>query len=318
MKTKLRTQTSPLLIGSIVILFGLILSACMPTNPTPQLTTANRDLQDERVISASAEVVPGQWVQLAFLNGGIVKEVSTKPGVKVKKGDSLISLQDTALRAVLEQARAAQKNAKLTLDNLKSQPSTEAVAAAEANLANAKANQDRLERSNARSIEIDAAKAAVRSAQLSLEKLLAGSSADQISLAEANLLAADAVFSQAEEAFNQAELRAPIDGEIVEVKLRAGEAASPGMAAIVMADLTTFQVETTDLSEIDVTRIQVGSLASITLDALPNLTLQGSVIEIALRANPGANVTYKVVINIANAPQTLRWGMTAFVKIDAK
>lgn len=305
--------------GSIIILFGLILGACTPQNATPQSTTAaNRDPQEERVISASAEVVPERWVQLAFLSGGVVKEVSVKHGSKVKAGDRLISLHDTSLRAALEQARAAKKNAQLTLENLKNQPTADAVAAAEANLANAKANQDRVERSGARAIEIDAAKAAVRSAQLSLDKLLAGPSIDQINLAEASLLAADAALAQAEEAFNQAELRAPFDGEVVEIKLRAGETASPGMVAIVMANLSAFQIETTDLSEIDVTRIQVGSPASITLDAITNLTLQGSVVEIALRANPGANVTYKVVIDINNTPQTLRWGMTAFVKIDAK
>lgn len=315
---KLGRLTIPLL-GSMIVLVGLILGACTPMNAAPQSTPATKqDLQDERVISASSEVVPSRWVQLAFLSGGIVKEVAVKHGAKVKAGDKLITLQDTSLRAVLEQARAAKKNAQLTLDNLKSQPTTDTVAAAEANLANAKANQDRVERSGARTIEIDAAKAAVRSAQLSLDKLLAGPSAEQISLAEANLVAADAALAQAEEAFNQAELRAPFDGEVVEVKLRAGEAASPGMAAIVMANLSAFQIETTDLSEIDVTRIQVGSLASITLDALPNITLQGSVTEIALRANPGANVTYKVVIDITNAPQNLRWGMTAFVKIDAR
>lgn len=302
----------------VIFFIGLTLSACMSSTPVPQSKPDSVDTELDRIVSASAEVVPGQWVQLAFLSGGIVKEVTVKPADRVKAGDTLIVLQDTALRAALEQTRAAQLNAKLTLDNLKSQPTTDVVAAAEANLANAKVNQDRLERSGARAIEIDAAKAAVRSTQITLDKLLAGASADQINLAEANVKAAVLALAQAEEAFNQAQLRAPMEGEIIEVKLRAGEVANPGMAAVLIANLNSFRIETTDLSEIDVTRIQVGSPASVTLDAISNIILQGKVTEIALKANPGTNVTYKVVIDITNAPQTLRWGMTAFVKIETK
>jgi multidrug resistance efflux pump len=85
---------------------------------------------------------------------------------------------------------------------------------------------------------------------------------------------------------------------------------------LLIADLNHLQVETTDLSEIDVAQISLGDTAIITLDALPELVLDGTVVSIAPKADSGAGVNFPVVIELSEIPAALRWGMTAFVDIE--
>ncbi|GAG91557.1 unnamed protein product, partial [marine sediment metagenome] len=53
-----------------------------------------------------------------------------------------------------------------------------------------------------------------------------------------------------------------------------------------------------------------------TLDALPELVLEGTVVSIAPKAAAGAGVNYPVIIKLSEIPPALRWGMTAFVDIE--
>ena len=75
------------------------------------------------------------------------------------------------------------------------------------------------------------------------------------------------------------------------------------------------EVETTDLNEIDVARVKVGDTVTVTFDALPDVTVQGKVASIAPRSSEGAGVNYTVHVTFDDAPDGLRWGMTAFVDI---
>jgi hypothetical protein len=75
------------------------------------------------------------------------------------------------------------------------------------------------------------------------------------------------------------------------------------------------QVETTDLSEIDVAQISLGDTAFITFDSLPDLELQGTVARIAPKSDESAGVNFPVIIELSEIPAALRWGMTAFVDI---
>ena len=83
-----------------------------------------------------------------------------------------------------------------------------------------------------------------------------------------------------------------------------------------MADLDHLRVETTDLNEIDVARIQIGDKAQVTFDALPDLVVEGTVVSIAPKAAEGSGVNYPVIVELSEIPAELRWGMTAFVDIE--
>jgi len=114
------------------------------------------------------------------------------------------------------------------------------------------------------------------------------------------------------------DLNAPFSGTTSQVSVREGEWVNPGQKAMLLADLSQFQVETTDLNEIDVARIKEGAPVEITFDAITNLKIQGVVERIAARSSEGSGVNYTVTISMDERPEKLRWGMTAFVDIKVE
>lgn len=114
----------------------------------------------------------------------------------------------------------------------------------------------------------------------------------------------------------QSRLIAPFDGVVVEVYLNSGEMVSPGAPVLLLADLSTLQVKTTDLNEVDVARIQVGDPVEVSFDALPDTVVTGKVSEISLKNAVGSGIYYDVFITPDEIPDGLRWGMSAFVEIQ--
>lgn len=143
-----------------------------------------------------------------------------------------------------------------------------------------------------------------------------GPDPDDVTLAEARITNAEAQLSAAKETLADLELVAPFDGVISAVYINPSEWLAPGSPVLLIADLNNLQVETTDLSEIDVAQISIGDTAVVTLDALPDLVLEGTVVNIAPKADEGSGVNFPVIIELSEIPTTLRWGMTAFVDID--
>lgn len=146
----------------------------------------------------------------------------------------------------------------------------------------------------------------------------AGPDPEQVRLAEQTLVNAQSQLAAAEAALKDLELTAPFSGTISELYVRQNEWASPGQPVLLLADLSRLRVETTDLNEIDVARVKVGSKAMITFDALPELQVTGRVFRIATKASEGSSVNYTVVIELDELPEALRWGMTAFVDIETE
>jgi multidrug efflux pump subunit AcrA (membrane-fusion protein) len=144
----------------------------------------------------------------------------------------------------------------------------------------------------------------------------AGPDPDDVTLAEARIANAESQLAAAIATLADLELVAPFDGVISEVHINSSEWVAPGSPVLLIADLNHLQVETTDLNEIDVAQISLGDKAIVTLDALPELVLEGTVISIAPKAAAGTGVNYPVIIELSEIPAALRWSMTAFVDIE--
>ncbi len=146
-------------------------------------------------------------------------------------------------------------------------------------------------------------------AQAQLDLLQAGATVEQIDVAKARV-------TQAQATLDEATLVAPFDGTVAQLSVNAGEFIAPSVRLISVADLTRWQVETDDLSEVDVVNVQPGAEATITLDALPGVTLHGQVTSITPRsAVKRGDVTYTVQVAITDPDSRLKWGMTASVDI---
>ena len=114
----------------------------------------------------------------------------------------------------------------------------------------------------------------------------------------------------------QSNLVAPFDGTVVSVEISPAETVVPGRVVITMGDFSKLQVETKDLSERDVPRVQIGQTASVFIEAL-NKEFSGKVIDISrISSTVGGDVVFKVTIAFDQQPQGLLWGMSADVNIE--
>jgi HlyD family secretion protein len=114
----------------------------------------------------------------------------------------------------------------------------------------------------------------------------------------------------------QSTLVAPFDGTVAVVDISPAETVVPGRVIITLGDFSRLQVETKDLSERDVPRVQAGQTASVFIEAL-NQEFPGKVIEISrISSTVGGDVVFKVTIDLDEQPQGLLWGMSADVKIE--
>jgi HlyD family secretion protein len=164
-----------------------------------------------------------------------------------------------------------------------------------------------------------AAQAQIDIAQAQLDRLKAGATSAQIAAAEASVAQAEAGLQAAQAALNEVTLIAPFAGTIAQIDTEAGQVVGPGVPIVSLADLSGWQIDTDDLSEVDVINVQPDQAVTITFDALPGVKQNGKVVAITPKAQTKrGDVTYTVKIAIENPDPRLKWGMTGQVEIQVK
>src|SRR5690606_28879498 len=98
--------------------------------------------------------------------------------------------------------------------------------------------------------------------------LSAGAREETIAAAAAMVAEAEATLRRAEADLAATQLRAPFAGTVTALDANLGERMQPGQGALVLADLSQLQVETTALSERDVVRVQEGQPVTVFVEAL--------------------------------------------------
>jgi multidrug efflux pump subunit AcrA (membrane-fusion protein) len=136
--------------------------------------------------------------------------------------------------------------------------------------------------------------------------------------AEAEVEQARAKLEAAKVTFAQTSLTAPFDATVVDVNVQAGEFAQAGQVVITLGEVAHMQIETTDLSERDVPRVQVGQSVNVYIESL-DATITGRVIRISpISETVGGDVVYPVTIELDEQLAGLLWGMSAEVEIQTK
>jgi len=187
------------------------------------------------------------------------------------------------------------------------------VAAARAQVKQAEADLERLLNPVTAS-ELAEAEAMARQAQSQLDLLLAGARAADVDAAAAGADEARAALQQAEAALADTELCAPFAGTVAALYVELGEPAGAGMPVVELADMSAWQVETNDLTELDVARVQEGAAVVLTFDALPGLEIPGRVVRIKpIGIESLGDMTYTVVLQPEGTDPRLRWNMTVVV-----
>ncbi|WP_420644242.1 HlyD family efflux transporter periplasmic adaptor subunit [Candidatus Leptofilum sp.] len=229
-------------------------------------------------------------------------------------------------RQQLDAARLNKQAAQAALEALQNgatpaqrQAANAQVGVAQANLAIVQAQLDLLlagatpEQVRLAEVAVEQAQLAVRQAEVRIEQAVAG-----VAVAETAVSLAEAAVNRAELALERTFLRATFDGRVVSIALSEGEPAAPGFPALTLANFDSWQIETTDLTELDVVLVAESSSVTVRVDALPDEELVGVVTAVAFVPNLSrGDVVYTVTIDLLEtAALPLRWGMTAFVDID--
>ena len=157
----------------------------------------------------------------------------------------------------------------------------------------------------------------MRQAEAQLALLQAGARTETIRAAEAAVVQAQTALMQRQVELDDTTLRAPFAGTIAALDLEVGEQVAAGVAVVQLADQTVWHIETDDLTEINVVYVQEGDRVAISVDALPDLELEGTVIRIKpLGENKQGDITYTATIAPDDGDARLRWNMTASVTIQ--
>jgi HlyD family secretion protein len=280
--------------------------------------------QDEKLLAAQVEVEDA-FVSLEIEQGNLEMVL-----------DEASSADLLAAEARLAEAQAAFLVASEVLESAESSNETQIrdeaqsnYDAAESQLEAAQANYDQVLDSGdtqdvleARS-RLSVAQERYDTALDQYNNLLTGERALEIRAAEDAVLVGEALVTEAQVALesalivlDEAELKAPYSGTISLVNVDVGEVVSPGVPVVLLADLSAWQVETTDLSENDVVLVEPGMTANVSLDALPSRTFAAEVLKVDFvgEVSRGA-VVYTVTLGFESGDEPVRWGMTAFVDI---
>lgn len=233
------------------------------------------------IIEASTENI-----EIGAHRAGVVAEVSVRKGQRVNAGDAIFRLDDRAARAGVEVRRAELEQARRSLERLLAMPRAEDLPPAEARVARAaillEDQRGQLERLEAagdaaaatpdelarRRFAASAAEAELQEARAELDLLRAGSWSQEVLVARAQVDAALAQLGEAEVELELMTVRAPVAGEILQLKVRQGEFASEGgqngTPMAIMGETSTLHVRV-DIDENDAWRVRPGSKARASL-----------------------------------------------------
>ena len=135
-----------------------------------------------------------------------------------------------------------------------------------------------------------------------------------LTVARVSIDAAKVALDQATLDRDQATLTAPITGTVARIDLDVGALTGPTGSAVVLADLSSWRIETENLTELEVVKLREGQTVDVTFDALSDVNLPGKITQIKpIGANRQGDIVYTVVVALQKEDARLRWNMTAVV-----
>jgi HlyD family secretion protein len=169
--------------------------------------------------------------------------------------------------------------------------------------------------------DIASAQERVTEAQKSLERLQKGADAIDLQMSQnsvaqraASLASAQNTYADAQAALKDYTIVAPFDGIIAKVPVQVNDQGSPSTAVVTL--LTHAQVAQVTLNEVDVAKVKVGQKVSLTFDAVPDLTIAGTVSEVdPLGAATQGVVNYTIKIAFGTQDDRVKPGMSVSAAI---
>ncbi len=275
--------------GCLLAALGIgLLVGCTPSEDSETQRETPRVVDTYRVTAAdglsrvnfSGRVVAAERTSLSFEIPGEIRRVAVDVGDSFESDDTLAVLEDARYQLVHDRAVAAEEESKARLE--------------EARLAFSRQRQLR-EKGYSSQSNFDAVKASLDSAR----------SRQASAIADRRLAARDLELTK---------LRAPFAGSVSQRRVEPSERVNTNQTVLeVISDREGYEVETS-VPESLVGRLRVGSTQTITVSALEDESLSGTIKHLGTQPRSANN--YPVVLAIRESVAGLRSGMTAQVQLN--
>ncbi len=253
-------------------------------------------------VLATGNVNAVTTVQVGSQVSGTLQQLFVDFNSKVTKGQVIAQIDPRLFDAAVLQARAGLENARAGLQRTE-------VAVVDA---------ERTYRRNRELVKDGfVAQADVDSAQTAYETAVA-----QKKSAQAQVAQAEGALSAAETNLRYTTIHSPVDGIVISRNVDVGQTVAASFQTptlfTIARDLTKMQIDT-NVDEADIGRVATRQRATFTVDAYPQRTFAGVVVQV--RNSPVVTqnvVTYNVVVRVDNRDLLLKPGMTANVSIHVR
>jgi HlyD family secretion protein len=354
-KTKWKVTTG--LIGSVIALGGVVASVrwSRSAQVTVQTATVNRgDLTS--VVTASGEIKPRTYTNLGANAQGRITDLMVKEGDPVHRGQVVARIESIQANADVQAQRASVASAeadssaseaglKVQDDTIRTQQATIERTKSDLDLARINFERyDQLYKSGVapksdydqRKSAYDSQVAGLREAELRLDQLRSqrAQSLAQITSAQRRVTQAQAGLTRVNDILEKHDVVAPLDGIVTNLPVQIGETVVPGVqnsaasSVMTVADMSLITAEV-KVDETDIVNLKIGQKADVTIDAVPDRTFSGHVIEIgntAILRSTGQVASssatssteakdFKVVVALDDPPNTIRPGLSCTAKI---
>jgi len=139
------------------------------------------------------------------------------------------------------------------------------------------------------------------------------SSTERAALVDAARSQSDEVLAYWEEVYKKTPIISPINGEVIVRSVEPGQTITAQDAVLVLSDRLVISAQ---FDETDIGKVKLGQKAFITLDAYPDVKIEGNVDHLAYESEIVNNVTiYDVDILPREVPKFLRSGMSVMVEV---
>lgn len=248
---------------------------------------------------------------------GRVTAVPVGEGDRVRRGNTLVEIDDSDARARLQKAEAGLRDAETGVEEAERAIRVAEAAATAANASRklAAATFDRysalIERRSVSRQEFDEVETRLKIAEAEADRAakmlsLTKTRKDQ-ALARVDQAKAEVVAARIHVGYSR--IVSPINGIVTGKQVEVGQTASPGMVLLTVEDDTNYRLEAA-VEETRIGAIQVDAPVRVLIDALGDLEIQGRVVQIVPAADQASrSYTVKIELDTPKQPQTLRSGL---------
>jgi HlyD family secretion protein len=280
-----------------------------------------RDL--EALVSASGKIQAKTQVNISSDTMGRVTELAVEEGQRVKKGQFLMQVDPRNQRTAADRTQASLSAARSMQEELHS-----AVANARETLNLARETQRRQRELWAQQLTtrdaLDRAENEVKIRETQLRQ-----AEQQLLTQDQRIRETQASLSGAQYDLSRARIESPIDGLIVRRNIEQGETVvigtmnNAGTVLLTIADMSIIEAEV-EVDETDIPTVQIGQVAKVRIDAIPDKTFTGKVTEVGnspiqTTTTPGQTgqtaTNFKVTIQLDSEIPDVRPGFTCTADI---